>query len=457
MDNNVRLLVHAGASSTRQDDDQRVAQAAAYLDLQPALVSRRILVWPLEGDGSDGISQQRNSGPSDEQQDETIEEPDSTTFIDDTQLAYTSLESQLIPSSARNLRPTPVKRRYHELSFSSTAPVPSKAIRVSGSSSLRPRSLEQETCIEHLDNEIDRSLLSTGQAEPAERQNSQSDPKEKTQTTEGTVTSNDTTSELPNSYSLGDLSDGIHSRPHLSERSISDPGPSPAKQGTLVAHREQVPAKEVLSCKPQRPLGRTSDATPIQHPAVPVAATTRVSVEGANNPQRKSASQDLSTSIEPAGPVTSVEPFTTHVTPTLQKLASNPELSATFLPIAIERDLSVHERGHWEVQCSNWNTDLQTSFWKTLEAVVGAGKAGWGVRCTRGPEVPLCSQSSQQHGGNAEQISEACFGPVRVYCWGEIAKHIYLLLFVASNSKVRKLGLRWIDAQSVVVLQMRKG
>jgi hypothetical protein len=44
---------------------------------------------------------------------------------------------------------------------------------------------------------------------------------------------------------------------------------------------------------------------------------------------------------------------------------------------------------------------------------------------------------------------------VRVYCWGEVARHVYLMLYVASKSKVRKLGLKWIDADGEVVVQMR--
>jgi hypothetical protein len=44
---------------------------------------------------------------------------------------------------------------------------------------------------------------------------------------------------------------------------------------------------------------------------------------------------------------------------------------------------------------------------------------------------------------------------VRVFCWGEVVRHVYLMLYVASKSKVRKLGLKWIDAEGEVVVQMR--
>ena len=34
-------------------------------------------------------------------------------------------------------------------------------------------------------------------------------------------------------------------------------------------------------------------------------------------------------------------------------------------------------------------------------------------------------------------------------------KHVYLMLYVASKSKVRKLGLKWEDAGGEVVVRMR--
>lgn len=458
MDDTVRLLVHAGASSTRQDDDERVMQVAAYLDLDSTFEIRRHVIWPPEGVGNQA-SQERITSTSHAREDE---EPDSTTFIDDTQLAYTFLESQLFTSPARTTRLTPAKRPDQDHRVTSTAPAPSKAIRLTDSPVLHPQSSERAGRIEHDQIEVDHTLISTEPAVTTEIESSEPKHKERTQTIEGTITSNDTTSELPHSYSLEDVSDGLHSRPHLSERSLSDPGPSPVKQSGIAAVAPQVPSQAVPSTRGQeQPLAAPS-GLPVDHQAVlhttePVKGAVEAVVTTGLPLKADILRQELSTSIEPGGPVTSIESFSTHVTPTLQKLAMNSELSATFVPTVVERDLSVHERGYWEVQCPNWNSELQTSFWKTLETVVGTGKAGWGVWCTRGPEAPLYSQSSQQRSEPAEQAIGSSFGPIRVYCWGEIAKHIYLLLFIASNSKVRKLGLRWIDAQGLVVLQMRAG
>ena len=43
---------------------------------------------------------------------------------------------------------------------------------------------------------------------------------------------------------------------------------------------------------------------------------------------------------------------------------------------------------------------------------------------------------------------------LKVYTWGEIASHIYLLLFLASERKIRKMGAQWRDCGEEAVVQM---
>ena len=43
---------------------------------------------------------------------------------------------------------------------------------------------------------------------------------------------------------------------------------------------------------------------------------------------------------------------------------------------------------------------------------------------------------------------------LKVYTWGEIASYIYLLLFLASERKIRKMGAQWRDCSEEVVVQM---
>jgi hypothetical protein len=43
---------------------------------------------------------------------------------------------------------------------------------------------------------------------------------------------------------------------------------------------------------------------------------------------------------------------------------------------------------------------------------------------------------------------------MKVYAWGEIASHIYLLLFLASERRIRGMQAEWRDGAEDVVIQM---
>lgn len=86
---------------------------------------------------------------------------------------------------------------------------------------------------------------------------------------------------------------------------------------------------------------------------------------------------------------------------------------------------------------------------------------GWGVWCCRG-EAEADAEAHQDDGdGYSRKVGEGEPGGgedmVKVFCWGEVVKEIYLLLYVASKSRVRKAGLRWVDGRGEVVVRMREG
>jgi hypothetical protein len=157
-----------------------------------------------------------------------------------------------------------------------------------------------------------------------------------------------------------------------------------------------------------------------------------------------------SRSIRPQNPPTSLAKYTSHVTPALRHLEQDESLAVCFKPSSVTRHIEPLERGHWLVQCGSWPRNVEDEFWSTLETVVGNGSAGWGVWCSQESHDVISSQPHENIVGSP-QIPP----PLRVYCWGEVVKHVYLLLYVASNSKVRRLGLQWIDADGEVVVQMR--
>ena len=43
----------------------------------------------------------------------------------------------------------------------------------------------------------------------------------------------------------------------------------------------------------------------------------------------------------------------------------------------------------------------------------------------------------------------------KIYCWGEIVREVWLLLFIASHRKVIGAGAEWIDAGGEVVVVMQ--
>jgi len=87
------------------------------------------------------------------------------------------------------------------------------------------------------------------------------------------------------------------------------------------------------------------------------------------------------------------------------------------------------------VNTSSWDVTLQHEFWDELSGFVADGRAGWGVTCFR------------------DELADT-IGLVQVYCWGEIVGHVYLLIFLASKSKIKRTGAQWIDAGGTMVVKM---
>lgn len=182
----------------------------------------------------------------------------------------------------------------------------------------------------------------------------------------------------------------------------------------------------------------------------------------------------------------------------------------TYQPLHQARDLDPLERGYWLMhtpiqpalttppspspiaspskhpQCNSpsrspiWSESDFSRFWSFLSGFIGEARAGWGVWCFA--ECPPASPSTslQYHISNT-QIEKthletqpvdlerknpgvkafssttelgAELVMVKVYAWGEIARHIYLLLYLASERRVKGMGLKWIDAGEHLVIQM---
>lgn len=108
------------------------------------------------------------------------------------------------------------------------------------------------------------------------------------------------------------------------------------------------------------------------------------------------------------------------------------KLSSRYRPTSPTRDLDPLERGYWAVDCSSWSGETRQRAWVFLFRYIETGTASWGVWCRR----------------NATHDS------LRLYCWGHMVKHTYLLLYLASERTLKYTGADWKDAEGKVVLQV---
>ncbi|KAL6906831.1 hypothetical protein GGI43DRAFT_242043 [Trichoderma evansii] len=113
----------------------------------------------------------------------------------------------------------------------------------------------------------------------------------------------------------------------------------------------------------------------------------------------------------------------------LAKLAR--DLSSRYRPKE-NRPTDPFERGYWLVDCTSWSQDTRGEAWTFLANYLRSGLAGWGAWCRR----------NETHGW------------IRLYCWAHVAKHTYLLLYLASGRHLKATGAKWIDGDGEVVIEV---
>jgi len=114
-----------------------------------------------------------------------------------------------------------------------------------------------------------------------------------------------------------------------------------------------------------------------------------------------------------------------------------------FRPLNQHRLLDPDERGCWIVNTSGWTHLSQLEFWSSLSDHIRQGTLGWGVTLHR------------EHTNTGEtDPAGMSVGVVRLYCWGEIAEHVWIYIWLCSNGLVIGSESHWVDADEVVVLQM---
>ncbi|KAK3362933.1 hypothetical protein B0T25DRAFT_445293 [Lasiosphaeria hispida] len=120
------------------------------------------------------------------------------------------------------------------------------------------------------------------------------------------------------------------------------------------------------------------------------------------------------------------------ITDAVAKLARQLGLKERFQPQSQSRPLRPFERGYWLIDCSSWAEDLKQSAWLFITQYVESGSAGWGVSCTR----------------------DKAFTRIRLYCFGCVVGHMYLVIYLMSQRKMLEVGMSWVAADGKPILVM---
>lgn len=172
---------------------------------------------------------------------------------------------------------------------------------------------------------------------------------------------------------------------------------------------------------------------------------------------------NLPIEIHAPDPPVSNDKFLTHITPTLKALADRMKQSSRFTPRSQNRELRPLERGYWFLPCiriltdnsSNaapsidtksqiWTQTYFTQFWCFIRDFLTEGRAGWGIWCLL------------EHNSSASSTSaKSKLVNLKLYTWGDVAPHLYLLLYLATERRIKKMkGVVWRDAKDESVIIM---
>lgn len=99
---------------------------------------------------------------------------------------------------------------------------------------------------------------------------------------------------------------------------------------------------------------------------------------------------------------------------------------------------------------STWSKELMTKCWDFLISFVGEGRAGWGVWCVREMEALRYGEGSDKENDTPKEQEG-----VKVYCWGEVVGEVWVVLFLASERRIKGVGARWMDAGGEAVVVMK--
>jgi len=153
--------------------------------------------------------------------------------------------------------------------------------------------------------------------------------------------------------------------------------------------------------------------------------------------------------IRPPDPPTSNKALdpSSLITPVLAMLADKLDLITRFQPSFQHRTLRETERGYWRISTRDWSPETKEYFWSFLTDLVGSGRAGWNVWCSRSN---LPCQEEHANSKMTEDEEEM----IKIYCWGIVVPHVYLIIFLASKREIKRQKIHWLDGSESVILEM---
>lgn len=190
---------------------------------------------------------------------------------------------------------------------------------------------------------------------------------------------------------------------------------------SIISHNDSISSSPPTSLLPIANI--RADSEPTQSKRVRALSSPTI-IRSSSDPVPLSGASDDTISlleIRPPSPpvaIDTIEPDAL-VPPKLAKLAL--DLSSRYRPV-VHIGLAALDRGYWLIDCGMWPAHVREEAWLFLSNYIRSGLAGWGVWCHRDEE-------KSNH--------------IRLYGWSHVAKHTYLLLYLASGRCVKTTGATW--------------
>jgi hypothetical protein len=140
---------------------------------------------------------------------------------------------------------------------------------------------------------------------------------------------------------------------------------------------------------------------------------------------------ELVQSPPPKTGVESPEIWPSQVTPYLAAIKA--QYPNRFKPIKTLRNPVGNERGYWLIDCSTWPAQAQKDLWDGVREPLQDGRLGW-------------TPSLYRENGTSETL-----GRVHVFNWGEMAEHMWLLMWLCSKGRIAGARLQWMVGRDVII------